>query len=121
VTLDARFDDLERRALPGGLTLFVAGGRRSRMLGLARLDDLPSGHALLFERCRSIHTGGMRFALDLVWLDEQGAVVRVDGDVAARRLRTCLAARAVVETRAGEGERFAAALSAAPGAPAASA
>jgi uncharacterized membrane protein (UPF0127 family) len=121
VTLDTRFDDLERRPLPGGLTLFVTGTRRSRMLGLARLDDLPSGHALLFERCRSIHTNGMRFALDLVWLDAHGAVVRVDRDVIPRRLRTCLRARAVVETRAGEGERFAAALSAAPAAPAESA
>jgi hypothetical protein len=121
VTLDARFDDLDRRPLPGRLTLFVTGNRRSRMLGLARLDDLPSGHALLFERCRSIHTNGMRFALDLVWLDARGAVVRVDRDVAPRRLRTCLRARAVVETRAGEGERFAAALSAAPAASAGSA
>jgi uncharacterized membrane protein (UPF0127 family) len=121
VTLDARFEQLERRALPGGLTLFVASGRRSRLLGLARLDDLPSGHALLFERCRSIHTNGMRFALDLVWLDGQGAVVRIDHDVVPRRLRACLHARSVVETRAGEAERFAAALSGGPAAPAASA
>ena len=108
--LDARFDELERRALPGGLTLLVAGGRRSRMLGLARLDDLPADHALLLDRCRSVHTGGMRFALDLVWLNGAGALVRVDADVGPRRLRTCLRARAVVETRAGEGERFATAL-----------
>ena len=114
MTLDARFDELERRPLPGGLTLFVAGDRRSRMLGLARLDDLPPSHALLFERCRSVHTAGMRFALDLVWLDRDGAVVRIDAAVGPRGLRTCLRARAVVETGAGEGERFAAAL--APGA-----
>jgi uncharacterized membrane protein (UPF0127 family) len=115
VTLDPRFDALERRVLAGGLTLLVAGDRRSRMLGLARLDELPPGHALLFERCRSVHTAGMRFALDLVWLDRDGAVVRVDGDVGPRRLRTCLRARDVVETRAGEGDRFAAALAAVSG------
>ena len=93
MTLDARFDDLDRRALPGGLTLLIAGDRRSRMLGLARLDDLPADHALLFERCRSIQTAGMRFALDLVWLDRDSAVVRVDAAVGPRRLRTCMAAR----------------------------
>ena len=114
MTLDPRFDGLQRRTLDGGLTLLVAGDRRSRMLGLARLDELAPGHGLLFERCRSVHTAGMRFALDLVWLDSDGGVVRIDAAVGPRRLRTCLRARAVVETRAGAGERFAAAL--APGA-----
>ena len=110
MTLPARLQGLERRPLPGGLTLLVAGGRRSRALGLARLDALPAGHALLFERCRSVHTAGMRFALDLLWLDAAGAIVRIDHAVAPRRLRTCVRARAVVEARAGEGDRFAAAL-----------
>jgi uncharacterized membrane protein (UPF0127 family) len=112
MTLDARLDALERRTLAGGLTLLVAGGRRSRTLGLARLDGLAPGHALLIDRCRSVHTAGMRFALDLVWLDGAGAVVRVDHAVAPRRLRTCLRARSVVEAAAGCGDRFAAALAA---------
>jgi len=110
VTFDARLAGLERRALPGGLTLLVAGDRRSRRRGLAHLDALPPGHALLFERCRSIQTIGMRFALDLVWLDGAGVPVREDRGVRSQRLRTCLAARAVVEATAGEGERFAQAL-----------
>jgi hypothetical protein len=110
MTLDARLDALERRALPGGLTLLVAGDRRSRALGLARLAALAPGHALLIDRCRSVHTAGMRFALDLVWLDGSGALVRLDRAVAPRRVRTCLRARSVVETPAGCGERFAAAL-----------
>jgi uncharacterized membrane protein (UPF0127 family) len=108
-----RLAALERRPLPGGeLTLLVAGDRGARRRGLARLDRqaLPDGHGLLFERCRSVHTIGMRFALDLVWLDGDGGLVRVDRAVGPRRLRTCLRARAVVETAAGDGERFAAAL-----------
>jgi uncharacterized membrane protein (UPF0127 family) len=112
MTAGDRLVQLERRALPDGLTLLVAGDRRSRRRGLAHLDALPAEHALLFERCRSVHTIGMRFALDLLWLDGDGALVRLDRDVGARRLRTCLRARSVVEARAGEGERFAAALSA---------
>jgi uncharacterized membrane protein (UPF0127 family) len=43
----------------------------------------------------------MRFALDLVWLDARGAVVRVDRDVPPRRLRACRRARSVVELAAG--------------------
>jgi uncharacterized membrane protein (UPF0127 family) len=114
VTLHPRLAALERRPLPGDLTLLVAGDRGSRRRGLARLGQatFPRGHALLFERCRSVHTIGMRFALDLVWLDAAGALVRLDRAVAPRRLRTCLRARAVVEAAAGDGERFAAALAA---------
>ncbi|CAA9520155.1 MAG: hypothetical protein AVDCRST_MAG67-3262 [uncultured Solirubrobacteraceae bacterium] len=110
MTPDGRFAQLERRALPGGLTLLVAGDRRSRRRGLAHLDELPAGHALLFERCRSVHTLGMRFALDLLWLARDGSLVRLDEDVGRRRLRTCLRAHAVIETAVGEGERLAAAL-----------
>ena len=114
MSLHGRLAGLESRPLPGGLTLLVAGDRRARRRGLAHLDAqaLPAGHALTFERCRSVHTIGMRFALDLLWFDAHGALVRLDHAVAPRRLRTCLRARSVIETPAGEGERFAAALAA---------
>ena len=107
-----RFAGLERVALADGLTLMIAGDRRSRRRGLAHLDAdaLEAGCALGFARCRSVHTIGMRFALDLVWVDADGGVVRLDRAVGPRRMRTCLAARGVVEAPAGEGERFAAAL-----------
>jgi uncharacterized membrane protein (UPF0127 family) len=45
----------------------------------------------------------MRFSLDLLWLDGEDRVVRVDYDVPPLRLRTCSKARAVVEVKAGEG------------------
>jgi uncharacterized membrane protein (UPF0127 family) len=60
----------------------------------------------------------MRFALDLVWLDGAGSIVRVDRGVPPRRVRACRAASAVLEAPAGSGEAAAAALSA-PGWPAA--
>jgi uncharacterized protein len=88
----------------------VARSAAARRRGLARADPPPAGVGLHLQPCRSIHTAGMRFALDLVWLDRDGAVVRVDHGVGAWRVRTCLRARSVVETRAGEGDSFAAAL-----------
>jgi uncharacterized protein len=57
----------------------------------------PPAEGLLLPRTRSVHTFGMRFALDLHWLDAAGAVVRVDRAVPPRRLRTCRCARAVLE------------------------
>lgn len=69
----------------------------ARLLGLAGLRALPPAVGLLLPGTRSVHTFGMRFALDLVWLDREGRVVRVDHDVHPRRVRSCRGARAVVE------------------------
>jgi uncharacterized protein len=70
-----------------------------RLIGLALRRD--RGVALLLPRCRSVHTFGMRFALDLVWLDGAGEVVRVDRGVPPWRVRSCRCARSVLEVSAG--------------------
>ncbi|HEX8104931.1 MAG TPA: DUF192 domain-containing protein [Solirubrobacteraceae bacterium] len=104
-----RLRDLPTRDLAGGRWVAEATTRASRMRGLARLDALPAAAALHIPRCRSVHTFTMRFALDLVWLDREGGVVRIDRAVPPRRLRTCLRARSVVELNAGEADGFLAA------------
>jgi len=105
-----RLAALPARPLPGGLRLALASSRRARLRGLAGLAGLPADVGLELPRCRSVHTLGMRFALDLVWLDFEGAVVRLDRAVAPLRLRSCRGARSVVEVSAGCGDAFAAAL-----------
>jgi uncharacterized membrane protein (UPF0127 family) len=97
------------RAGPG-VVLHVARSFGERRRGLARMAPMPPEHALRIVHTRSVHTVGMRFALDLVWLGRDGDVVRIDRDVPPRRLKLCLRARSVVETRAGHGDRFAPAL-----------
>ncbi|HEV7773264.1 MAG TPA: DUF192 domain-containing protein [Conexibacter sp.] len=69
----------------------------ARLLGLAGLRTLPPATGLVLPGTRSIHTFGMRFALDLVWLDGEGRVARVDRGVRPWRIRSCREARAVVE------------------------
>ena len=105
-----RLAALPARTLPGGLRLAVAGSSSARLRGLAGLRAIGADEGLELPRCRSVHTIGMRFALDLLWLDATGAVVRVDRGVEPLRLRTCRGARSVVEVAAGRGDAFAAAL-----------
>jgi hypothetical protein len=50
----------------------------------------------------------MRFPIDLVWLDEQGAVREVTTAVPPRRVVTCRGAKAVIETKAGDAKAAAA-------------
>lgn len=80
--------------------------RAERTRGLAFRDALPPRHGLHIPRCRSIHTVGMRFPLDLIWLDRGGAVLRVDRGVPPRRVRTCLRARSVIELTAGQADAY---------------
>ena len=94
--MPGRLARLPRRSL-WGRSVSVASTWRARLLGLAGLRSLPDGAGLLLPRCRSIHTFGMRFALDLVWLDATGDIVRVDRAVPPRRFRSCRTARSVVE------------------------
>ena len=89
----------------------VAQGRRARLLGLAHLDRREAGAGLLIPRCSSVHTFGMRFALDLYFLGEHGEVVAVRRAVPPRRLAFCRRASAVLELPAREGEEIPAARS----------
>jgi uncharacterized protein len=83
-------------------------GRRDPGAGTTARDGPPVG--LLLPRCRSVHTFGMRFALDLVWLGAGGAVVRIDRGVRPWRVRSCRRARSVLELRSGPAEELAAVL-----------
>lgn len=81
----------------------VASGRRDRRRGLLGRDGIDG--ALLIERCRSVHTAGMHFPIDVAFLDRDGVVVRI---VTLRRWRlaSCRKARQVVEAEAGAFERW---------------
>jgi uncharacterized membrane protein (UPF0127 family) len=107
--LEERFAGLPATELSGGLVLVEAKTHKSRRRGLSRLDALTPAHGLHIPQTPSVHTFGMRFALDLIWLDGRGHVVRVDRDVPPRRMRWCLRARSVVETNAGQADAFLAA------------
>ena len=85
---------LPARTLPDGLRLAVASRFTARLRGLAGLAAIGADEGLELPRCRSVHTVGMRFALDLVWLGRDGSVLRVDGGVAPWRMRSCRAASA---------------------------
>jgi len=104
-----RLDALPGRDLRDGLRVAEARTRAAKLKGLAKLDAMPPRLALHIPKCRSVHTFTMRFPLDLIWLDKAGSVVRVDRDVAPRRLKGCMKARSVVEANAGTADAFVAA------------
>ncbi|HWA54018.1 MAG TPA: DUF192 domain-containing protein [Solirubrobacterales bacterium] len=90
-----------------GCEVRLARGLRSRLLGLTGLDRTEAGAGLLIPRCSSVHTFGMRFALDLHFLDRNGHEVARRLAVAPRRFAFCGGASAVLELPAGMGGEIA--------------
>ena len=80
----------------------VATTALARLCGLAGLRRAEAGPGLLIPLCRSVHTAGMRFALDLVFLDEDRRPVAVRLGVPPCRLARERRANAVLELPAEE-------------------
>jgi uncharacterized membrane protein (UPF0127 family) len=84
----------------------VAADFRTRLLGLSRRRRSDAGPGLLIPRCSSVHTFGMRFELDLFFLDADGRVIAVRRKVPPRRVVWFRGASAVLEIPAAEGGEF---------------
>lgn len=89
-------------------TFEVPTRRRERVRGLRGRTELAPDHAMLFERCRSVHTVGMRFPIVVASLDREGRVIHVR-TMRPRRLmvprpgvRSVLECRADADVRAGD-------------------
>ena len=95
-----------RRVRAGSYVLLVAEGRRERMRGLRGRSGLDPKEGLLLERCRSVHTFGMRFAIDVVLLDARARPIGVRRVAPGRLLLPRRGVRQIVEVAAGRGEAF---------------
>jgi uncharacterized membrane protein (UPF0127 family) len=82
----------------------IAGDRRSRRKGLLKRDSFEG--ALVIEPCRWIHTIGMRFPIDVAYLDADGVVIKT---IQMHRHRVGIPvgrARSVIEAEAGAFARW---------------
>ncbi|MGV1050339.1 MAG: DUF192 domain-containing protein [Solirubrobacterales bacterium] len=95
----ARIRRLPRRRVLGR-EVPVAADLRSRLLGLSRLDLAEAGPGLLIPRCAGVHSFGMRFRLDLFFLDAGGGLLAVRRELPPRRFAAHRGAAAVLEVPA---------------------
>jgi DNA-binding response OmpR family regulator/uncharacterized membrane protein (UPF0127 family) len=84
-----------------GREVAVATTRRSRLLGLALLCRRRAGPGLLIPGCRSVHSFGMRFPLDVCFLDRRGQIVAARRELRPGRFAACRCAVSVLEVPAG--------------------
>lgn len=72
--------------------------RRRGLLGRPRLD---SDAALVLTPCFAVHTAGMQFPIDVVFVNRQGVAVRIVRSLSPWRIAIAMAAKAVIELSAG--------------------
>ncbi|MEX1252752.1 MAG: DUF192 domain-containing protein [Dehalococcoidia bacterium] len=81
---------------------FAARSVWKRTVGLLGRAGLDPGEALLIEPCSSIHTAFMRFAIDVLYLNRAGQVVKAVGSMKPFRLSAkWVGAHSVIELPSG--------------------
>jgi uncharacterized membrane protein (UPF0127 family) len=84
------------------LDLAVADSFFARLKGLLGKRELPQGEGLWIKSCSSVHTFGMRFPIDVAFLDRDLRVVAVAKTLRPNRVSPfCLKAISVLELPAG--------------------
>lgn len=83
-------------------TLAVADTFFARLKGLLGRGELPPGEGLWIKPCNSVHTFGMRFPIDVAFLDRDMQVVALSKTLRPNRVAPfCSRACSVLELPAG--------------------
>ncbi len=83
----------------------VADTSRKRRTGLLKHDRLPDGEGLWIAPCEGVHTFGMKFAIDVLFLSSKKTVLKIRPAMPPRRISLCLRAHSVLELPAGAAAR----------------
>ena len=79
----------------------VAETSRQRRTGLLRYDNLARGQGLWIVPCEAIHTFGMKFAIDVIFLSRKRIVLKTREKMVRNRVAACWTAHSVLELPAG--------------------
>lgn len=58
----------------------------TKLRGLLGTDTLPAGEGLYLERCNQIHMFGMRYAIDVVFIDKKSRVIGLCHEIGPGRI-----------------------------------
>ena len=99
-----KVSNLTRQSVLAG-RVEVADRGPKRRKGLLGRDGLTPEQGLWILPCEAVHTFGMRFTIDLVYLDRRNRVRKTRSSVPPLRLSACLSAHSVIELAPGTIER----------------
>ena len=79
----------------------IADTSAKRRTGLLKHTGLEPGEGLWIAPCEGVHTFGMKFPIDVVFLSRKGKVLKIRPRMGRWRVAFCLLAHSVLELPAG--------------------
>ncbi|MBI2687102.1 MAG: DUF192 domain-containing protein [Acidobacteria bacterium] len=79
----------------------IADTSQKRRTGLLKHDNLAAGEGLWIVPCEAVHTFGMKFPIDVLYLSRQKRVLKIRDNMRKSRMSLCLRAHSVLELPAG--------------------
>jgi hypothetical protein len=79
----------------------IADSSLKRRTGLLKHTGLEPGEGLWILPCEGVHTFGMKFAIDVVFLTKKLKIRKIRPNMDKRRISLCLPAHSVLELPAG--------------------
>jgi uncharacterized membrane protein (UPF0127 family) len=79
----------------------IADTSKTRKTGLLKHQRLERGEGLWITPCEGVHTVGMKFPIDVLFLDKKRKVVKIRAAMPRWRLAACLWAHSVLELPSG--------------------
>jgi uncharacterized membrane protein (UPF0127 family) len=82
----------------------IADTSTTRKTGLLKHERLEPGEGLWIKPCEGVHTVGMKFPIDVLFLDKKRKVVKIRAAMPRWRMAACLWAHSVLELPSGTAE-----------------
>lgn len=89
------------RTISLGDSIDVADTSRKRRTGLLKHTSLQAGEGLWIAPCEAVHTIGMKFPIDVVFLSKKRTVLKICHAMGKWRMSVCFRAHSVLELPAG--------------------
>ena len=87
------------------VNLCVASGFFQRLRGLLFTDSLKKDQGMYIKPCSDVHSIGMAYPLDIVFIDKESKVIKL-AKLPTRSMQSCRGAAGVVELPEGSIESF---------------
>lgn len=82
-------------------SVLVADTFFTRLKGLLGTSGLPEGQAFLIRPCNSVHTFGMRYDIDVLFVSQEGRILKIMAAMPPGRIAWCKESAYVLEMPSG--------------------
>ncbi len=79
----------------------IADTSKTRRTGLLKHSGLKAGEGLWIKPCEAVHTFGMKFPIDVLFINKKGRVLKVRRSMPRWRMSASLLAHSVLELPSG--------------------